>query len=600
MAATNSRWSDQAAADSRDPLGDLLRAAKGAFATAAVFSFIVNMAILVMPFYMYNLFRRVIPTESYETLWLLLMVVVWVLFVQIIIEYARTLLLEKVSRWIDSQIGHRLFDMSLQRSVARGVGADMTMLSMLQSVRMFIASPQVFVAMDAPWVPVFIVVLFALNFYIGLTALIVVLIAVGLAIGKRYATDRILDDAGRAASKAKMVASSAIRNAETTEALGMTDRVISEWRKFNDRAIDKQAVASRRSGIFQAFVKFMRMGSMAAVMTVAMSQVFDPTSGMAPGTMMASMLLVMRCVMPLEILINSWDNIVGSIRSIKTLREFLKQDTDHWKEAITPQEPLGHLSVLDLLYDPPEASRVILNRVSFQLQPGESLAILGPTACGKSSLARMLVGIEAPSAGDVRLDGTMLHSWDPTDRGKHIGYLPQHVQLMTGTVFENVSRFSPDATEEAVWRAVDLAGARGVIEAFPEGLQTEVGEGGGFLSGGQRQRVGLARAVYGSVKLLILDEPNAHLDAIGEKALSDAMEGLKARAVTVVVILHRPNILSVVDYIMVMRDGGIQKFAPRDEMLPLIGVVPQKTVEEALPAKTVEGSDEPKRVEATT
>jgi ABC-type protease/lipase transport system fused ATPase/permease subunit len=240
-----------------------------------------------------------------------------------------------------------------------------------------------------------------------------------------------------------------------------------------------------------------------------------------------------------------------------------------------------------------------LNRVSFQLQPGESLAVLGPTASGKSSLARLLIGIEAPSAGDVRMDGTMLHAWDATDRGKHIGYLPQHVQLMTGTVFENISRYSPDATEESVWRAVDLAGARSVVEAFPEGLHSAVGEDGGFLSGGQRQRIGLARAVYGNVKLVVLDEPNANLDSAGEQALSDALVKLKKQGVTVVVILHRPNILSVVDYIMVMQNGGIQKFAPRDEMLPLIGVVPPQAVD-AVDAKKVSGPDEPKRVKAAT
>jgi len=208
----------------------------------------------------------------------------------------------------------------------------------------------------------------------------------------------------------------------------------------------------------------------------------------------------------------------------------------------------------------------------------------------------MLVGIEKPSSGDVRLDGTMLHAWDPADRGRHIGYLPQHVELMTGSVFENISRFDLNATEEEVWRAIDLAGAREVIEALPDGLATEVGDGGGFLSGGQKQRVGLARAVFGDVKLVVLDEPNANLDASGEKALSDAIVALKEKGVTVVVILHRPNVLSVVDYILVMRDGGIQKFAPRDEMLPLIGVVPPKAVEEAPAPTAVEG---PRRAEAT-
>jgi len=597
MATTNQEWSNQLASDSKDPLGDLFRAAKGAFVAAAVFSFIVNMSILVMPFYMYNLFRRVIPTESYETLWLLLMVVIWVLAISITIEYARTVLLEKISRWIDNQIGIKLFDLSLKQSVPRGSGANMGLLSTLQSVRMFISSPQVFVAMDAPWVPVFIVVLFILNFYIGLTALFVVLLAVGLAIGKRFATEHLLAEAGRAATKAQRLAGGAIRNAEITETMGMSDRVISEWQRFNDVAVELQAKASRRSGIFQALVKFVRMGSMAAVMTVAMMQIFDPTSGMAPGTMMASMLLVMRCVMPLEILVNSWDNIHGSIQAIKKLREVLRDERSDWTEAITPSHPEGQVTVLDLVYDPPQATRVILNRVSFRLQPGESLAVLGPTASGKSTLARMLVGIEKPTSGDVRLDGTMLHAWDSTDRGKHIGYLPQHVQLMTGTIFDNVSRFAPNATEEDVWRAIDIAGARSVIEALPNGLQTEVGQDGGFLSGGQRQRVGLARAVYGDVRLVVLDEPNANLDATGEQALSDAMVTLKEQGVTVVVILHRPNVLSVVDYIMVLRDGGIQKFAPRDEMLPLIGVVTPKAVEEAPSPAEVEG---PKRAEATS
>lgn len=595
MATTDQDGSTQPGAAGNDPLGDLLRAVKGAFVAAAVFSFIVNLSILVMPFYMYNLFRRVIPTESYETLWLLLMVVIWVLGISIAIEYARTVLLEKVSRWIDKRIGVQLFEMSLKQSVPRGNGADMTLLSKLQAVRMFVSSPQVFVALDAPWVPIFIAVLFALNFYIGLTALVVVLIAVGLAIGKRFATEQLLTDASRAATKAQNLASGAIRNAEITETLGMSDRVIANWRGFNDVAVEMQAKASRRSGIFQALVKFVRMGSMAAVMTVAMMQIFDPNSGMAPGTMMASMLLVMRCVMPLEILINSWDNIVDSLRSIGDIRRAMRKAPAGWTEAITPSDPEGNVAVLDLVYSPANASRAILNRVSFRLQPGESLAILGPTASGKSSLARLLVGIEQPTSGDVRLDGTMLHAWPSADRGRHIGYLPQHVQLMTGNVFENVSRFEPEATEEEVWRAIDLAGARAVIEALPNGLDTQVGQDGGFLSGGQRQRVGLARAVYGNVKLVVLDEPNANLDAAGEEALSNALTALKEQAVTVVVILHRPNVLSVVDYIMVLRNGGIQKFAPRDEMLPLIGVVPAKPVEETPAPAAVEG---PKHAEA--
>jgi PrtD family type I secretion system ABC transporter len=588
------------AADSRDPLGDLLRASKGAFIAAGVFSFITNMAILVMPFYMYNVFRRVIPTSSVDSLWMLLIVVVWVLVIQVVIDYARTILLEKVARWVDAQIGHRLFEMSIRRSVPRGSSGDMTLIIKLISLRSFIGSPQIYVAMDAPWVPVFIGVLFFINFYIGMTALVVVLITVGLTLGKKFATDGLLANASRAAGAADTVATTAIRNADSTEALGMTGRIIKGWRQSNDQAVHLQAIASRRSGIFSALVKFMRMASMAAVMTVAMMQMFDPTSSMAPGMMMASMLLVSRCVMPLEILINSWDSIADAFATLKFLRQTLRSDRQTWKEVITPAAPEGKLDVIGVVYQPAEASRAILNRISFSLSPGESLAVVGPTASGKSSLARLLIGIEAPTGGDVRLDGTMLHAWEARDRGRQFGYLPQSVELMDGTVFDNVSRFNPEASEEQVWRAIDLAGARDLVSGMPKGLVTPVGDSGNFLSGGQKQRIGLARALFGDVKLVVLDEPNANLDDSGEKALSGALLRLKEQGTTVVVILHRPNVLAVVDYIMVMRDGGIQKFAARDEMLPLISAISQHVGEVAKPVKKVASSEEPQRLDATS
>lgn len=598
MAATKPEWSATVAEDSKDPLGDMLRAAKGAFAAAAVFSFIVNIAILVMPFYMFNLFRRVIPTESMTTLWMLLMVVIWVLVIQIIVDSARTVLLEKVARWIDSQVGPRLFDLSIQKSIPRGESSDLSLLTNLHSLRTFIASPQIFVAMDAPWVPIFIAVLFWMNFSIGMTALIVVLIALGLAIGNRLSTDRLLAEATKAAGTATNMAGMAIRNADSMEALGMTGGVVRKWRRFNNRGIELQAKASRRSGIFQAFVKMMRIGSMAAVMTVAAMQMFDPGSRMAPGIMMASILLVGRSIMPLEMLVNSWESIVGAFASLKFLRQALKTGETHWKEAITPASPQGILDVRGLVFHPKGASRAILNRINFSLQPGDAMAIIGATASGKSSLARLLTGIEPASAGDVRLDGTMLHAWPSTDRGRHIGYLPQRVELMTGTVFENVSRFDEHATEEDVWKALDLAGARQVVEALPDGIHTDVGENGGFLSGGQRQRIGLARAVFGDVKLVVLDEPNANLDAVGEKALGEALQALKAQGSTVIVILHRPNVLAFVDYIMVMHDGGIQKFAPRDEMMPLIGAISQQVGEDAKPIGKPDDDAAPKRLDA--
>ncbi len=562
--------SDGVNQESPDPVGDMLKAARSALLTVGLFSLAVNLAILVMPFYMFSVFFQVLPSESLSTLgWLALMVVV-VLLVQMAIDIARSRMLAHVARWIDGQVGNRLFAISIERSLRRDSVADVSLLRNLQELRTFLSGPQVFAVMDAPWVPIFILVLFLMNFYIGLAALAVTLIALGLALASRFSTIGMRREAGQIDRQATAFADMAIRDADTIEALGMTRRVIRRWRQQNDRVIDMQGVVSRKAGTYFAFIKMSRMGSLAAVMTVAAVQMLSPDSDMEPGVMMAALLLVGRCIMPLEMLINSWDNIARAGQCLKGLREILKSRSGRWIESITPPETRGRLDVLHAAYRPPNASRLILNRVTFTLQPGESLGIIGHTAAGKSTLARLLTGIEAPSAGDVRLDGTMLNAWPAQERGRVVGYLPQRVELMAGTVFENVTRFETDATEGAAWKAIDLAGVRTMVEGLSHGLETEVGEGGGFLSGGQRQGLGLARAVYGNVKLLVLDEPNSSLDMEGEAALGSALKALKAQGTTVVVILHRPSILHHVDHILVLNQGTVEKVAPRDEMLPLL------------------------------
>ena len=584
--------------DTADPVGEMLKTVRGALIAAGVFSLVVNMAILVMPFYMFSVFIQVLPSESMSTLGWLALIVVWVLLVQMAVDIARSLMLAQVARWVDSRIGSQLFAMSIERSIPRGSQADMSLLKGLQNLRTFVSSPQVFVIMDAPWVPMFLLVLFMMDYYIGLTALVVTLVAFGLTLGARLTTVRMRREAGAISGRAMSFADMAIRDADTIEALGMSRRMIRRWRQDIDRVIDMQSVVSRRAGVFYAFVKMSRVASLAAVMTVACVQMLNPNSGMAPGVMMAALLLVGRCIMPLELLVNSYDNIVQAFSTMRGLRRILGSSPGRWIENITPAEPLGRLHVLNLAYRPETAPRLILNRITFSLQPGESLGIIGHTAAGKSSLARLLTGIEAPTGGDVRLDGTMLSAWPAAERGRHIGYLPQRVELMAGTVFENVTRFETDATEEDAWKAVDLAGVRPVVEALPDGLYSQVGEGGGFLSGGQRQSLGLARAVYGPVKLVILDEPNANLDTSGEAALMTAVTALKARGVTVVVILHRPSILHHVDHIMVLQDGTIQKMAPRDEMLPLLRMISDNVGERQAQGRQVTAEDAARQLRA--
>ena len=568
--ATTEQLADGVDRDSPDPIGDMLKTARGALITVGLFSLAVNLAILVMPFYMFSVFFQVLPSESLSTLGWLALMVVWVLLVQMTIDIARSRMLAHVARWIDAQVGSRLFALSIERSLQRGSLADISLLRNLQELRSFLSGPQVFAVMDAPWVPIFILVLFLMNLYIGLAALVVTVIAVALALASRLSTIGMRREAGQIDRQATAFAEMAIRDADTIEALGMTRRVIRRWRRQNDRVIDMQGIVSRKAGTYFAFIKMSRMGSLAAVMTVAAVQMLSPDSDMQPGVMMAALLLVGRCIMPLEMLVNSWDNIARAVLCLKGLREVLKSGPGRWIETITPAETQGRLDVLHVAYRPPASSQLILNRITFTLQPGESLGVIGHTAAGKSTLARLLTGIEAPSAGDIRLDGTMLNAWPAQERGRIVGYLPQRVELMAGSVFENVTRFETDATQEAAWKAIDLAGVRPLVEGLPHGLETQVGEGGGFLSGGQRQGLGLARAVYGRVKLLVLDEPNANLDMEGEAALANTLGALKAQGTTVVVILHRPSILHHVDHIMVLNQGSVEKVAPRDDMLPLL------------------------------
>ncbi len=563
-----------------DPLQRIFSTCRDAFVTAGVFSFVVNMLVLTMPLYMFSLFDRVLGTGNMATLTLLALMAMGALLVQALVDIARTYVFTKVSTWIDEQISPQLFEKSVTGALTRG-GAGSDALDQLQSLRGFLAGQSIFMLMDIPFIPIFMLVLFMLNFGIGMTAAIGGGILLILALINRSISDSHLARATTAANRARKISRSASENADIVEAMGMRKSLMSTWTAYNRLALTLQSDASRASGTVQAFIKMMRMGIMMAVMTVAAIQIVDPTSGLSRGAMMASVILVSRALMPLEVVVGSWAQVSDAIQKYRSLSQILKGEKGKPEDSVYPLEPKGALSVENVHYGIRGMKRNILSRVSFELEPGESVAIIGPSAAGKTTLARLLAGIDHPTSGVVRLDGADVYRWPSEDRGRHVGYLPQQVLLFEGTIRDNISRFDDSITNEQVIQAAEMAGLHRMILEMEQGYDTEVGHNGTLLSGGQRQRVGLARALLGDPKLVILDEPNANLDTEGDTALKNAIEILKSRGATVVVILHRPNILQIVDKILVLRNGMVQKFSNRDDVMPLIGgVVNQSRIEQ--------------------
>ncbi|UUX48393.1 type I secretion system permease/ATPase [Nisaea acidiphila] len=556
-----------------DPLRRIFEACRGAFVTAGVFSFVVNMLILTMPLYMFSLFDRVLGTGNMATLTMLALIAFAALLVQALIDIARTYLFTHVSSWIDAQISPQLFERSVTGSLVRGRrGGDA--LENLQGLRQFLGSPSVFMLMDLPFIPIFMIVLFLLNFAIGMTAAIGGAILFGLALANKIMAKSSLAKASTSANQARKLSRAAVENADIVEAMGMRKSIMSDWASFNEYSLRSQNEASQIAGIIQAFIKMFRMGIMMAVMTVAAIQIVDPASSLSRGAMMASVILVSRALMPLEAIVGSWGQVADAVQRYRFLASILNGVSAKPEDSVFPLDPKGQLSVENVHYHVRGMNRAILSRVSFELAPGESVAIIGPSAAGKTSLARLIAGIESPTSGVVRLDGADVYRWPSEDRGRHVGYLPQQVLLFEGSIRDNISRFDKTVTNEQVIQAAEMAGLHRMILKMEQGYDTPVGPGGSLLSGGQRQRVGLARALLGDPKLVLLDEPNANLDTEGDQALKTAIESLTARGATVVVILHRPNILQIVDKILVLREGVVQKFSNRDDVMPLIGGVP--------------------------
>ncbi|WP_229677837.1 type I secretion system permease/ATPase [Caldovatus sediminis] len=544
------------------PLALALRACKRQFWSVGLFSGVVNLLQLTVSIYMMQVFDRVLSTRSVDTLIYLTVVAITGIGVLALLEAARAKVMHRVASWMEHRVAPEGFVRAVE-SQLRGRSYRMEALRDLAVFRNYLSSPGVLNLYDVPWVPIFLLVIFALHPTLGWIALLGALLLFALAILNEVATAGLLRQANTASMATQRRADSIVRNAEVIDSMGMLPAVMSRWRESVAEAAPAMGAASDRASVLLAITKFMRLAVQIGVLGTGAFLVLQQE--ITAGASIAASIIMGRALAPVEQLIGGYKQLVQARQSFRRLQTFLSLPRLRPPGLPLP-EPSGRLTVERVSYAFPGQAVAIIKGVNFALAAGESLAVIGPSAAGKTTLIRLLIGTLQPTAGNVRLDGADVYTWMREDFGRHVGYLPQDVELFDGTVFRNIARMG-EAEPEEVFAAARLAGCHEMILRLPQGYDTEIGDGGQHLSGGQRQLIGLARAMFGNPKLVILDEPNSNLDGDAEAGLMRALAELKQRGTTVVLVSHRPTLVQGVDKVLLLRDGAVEMFGPRVEVL---------------------------------
>ncbi|ACI97801.1 type I secretion system permease/ATPase [Rhodospirillum centenum] len=540
-----------------------LKACGGGFAMAGVFSFFINMLMLVSPLYMLQVYDRVLGSRSEATLLMLTIVIIGLLGVMGALELLRSRVLVRISNRIDTRLAERLFEIVYERALRMPQASRSQPLSDLLTLRQFLTGQGLFAFFDAPWAPLYMLVVFLLHPLLGIIAVCGAVILVALAVATEMLTRKPLAQANQEQMLGGQFAETNLRNAEVLEAMGMLPGIRRRWYDRHRKMLTLQAVASDRAGAISSITKFVRISLQSLILGAGAWLAIRHE--ITPGVMIAASIIVGRALAPVEQAIGTWKLLLQARSSYERLTEMFQKVPPRPQPMPLPA-PTGALAVEGLVAVPPGSTVPALRGISFQVEAGEAVGIIGPSAAGKSTLVRMLVGVWPAYAGKIRLDGADIGQWDRTQLGPHIGYLPQDVELFSGTIAENIARFG-EVDADKVVTAARMAGVHDLIVRLPQGYDTQIGEGGSVLSGGQRQRVALARALYGDPVLVILDEPNSNLDDEGEAALVRAMAQLRDRGATVLIVAHRPSVLGGVDKILVLRDGAVQMFGPRADVM---------------------------------
>ena len=523
----------------------------------------INVLLLVLPFYSIEVFDRVISSGSVETLVGLTILAVVALVFSAAFDTLRSRLLSRFAVRFEQCLAPIVLESTIVDAANRGDSRTHD-LAKLRELRTFLSSSTVAALLDAPFLPAFILILFFLHPWYGVIALIGTAILLTMGIASRWIARTEIAQAHQAAQKTQATLDGIVRHSGLVRAMGWTRGAIREFVDLNDRALSPVVRASERVYAIGAVARMVRTILQVAAIGAGAWLVLQ--NEVLAGSLIVSSILIARTLQPMEGLISAWRALASAHEAWKQVQAAAAPILARERRTLLPS-PSGRIEVKRVTYRMATSQRLILAGITFECQPSRIIVVIGPTGAGKSTLLRLMAGLERPSGGTIRLDDAALQDWDPDQLGQFVGYLPQDVQLLGGTVAEAIAGFDEHARDEDVVAAAMLAQAHEMILSLPAGYQTEIGRDGNKLSGGQRQRIGLARAFFGNRKLILLDEPNANLDPEGEEALCSAIELAKARGATVVIVTHRPRLLTIADAVLLLRDGAQLAFGPPAEAL---------------------------------
>ena len=562
-------------------IAQILISFKGAFRTVGVFSAIINILMLVPVLYMLQVYDRVLASRNETTLLMLTIMVLGAYLVMSALEFIRSFVLIRVGAQLDMKMNKRVYTAAFEQNLKQAGGNAGQALQDLTNIRQFLTGNGIFAFFDAPWFPIYLAVIYLFDPMLGTFALAGTIILIVLAYINEVISKQPLADASAMAIASGNLATNNLRNAEVISAMGMLPNLMARWFNLHSRFLQLQAEASEKSGIITALTKFVRISMQSLILGLGALQVLD--GKITPGMMIVASILMGRATSPVDQLIAIWKTWSSTRSAYQRLNKLLEVNPAR-EAGMSLPKPLGQISVEAVTAAPPGSPVAVIKNLSFVIAKGDVLGIIGPSGSGKSTLARLLVGIWPSAVGKVRLDGADVYHWNKDELGPSIGYLPQDVELFAGTVSENIARFG-EIDAEKVILAAKRAGVHDMILHFPQGYDTPLGDGGGGLSGGQKQRIGLARAMYDDPSLIVLDEPNSNLDDLGEQALVAAINDLRNRGKTIVLITHRTSALSTTNKLLLLRDGMAQMFGPTNQVMADLAKSNQQQSQQAQQAK---------------
>ena len=558
---------------------------RGAFISVGIFTIFFNLFVLTLPLYMLSVFSRVLTSKSQETLVLLTIAALSGLFIQALLDIIRTRVIGKVSMTLNASLTPHVLE-AVVRNAAGSGDRDTQPLRDVDDVRGFLSGSSVFTLFDAPFAPLYVAVIYLLHPLLGSVALIGALILFAIAVFNELSSRKPVQAMVESHYKTQARVDEFVRNADAIEAMGMMPAAVKRWRTHSQSGMAAMSDAMDRGSAATSMAKFIRYSLQIGLFGTGAYLYTE--NAIQAGSIIAASILMGRALAPVESAIGTWKSVVNAKTAYKRLQRILSSDRFlKQSDRTTLPRPSGRIELERVVVMPPRSERLILKGVSLKLNAGQFLGVIGPSGAGKTTLAKVLVGLITPRGGaGARMDGAELAAWHPDDLGKHVGYLPQDIQLFPGTVRENIARMAPDSDSDEVIKAAKLAGVHEMILGLPKGYDSDIGDGGRFLSAGQRQHIGLARAFYGDPVLLVLDEPNSNLDAVSESALSQALAAARERGITIVVVTHRPSVLQASDQLLLLKDGVVEMYGPSAEVMARMkqGALPHDS-QRQLPAK---------------